>query len=98
MDEQLEKLKWLVEHMPDINETVKHLVDELENMYKAFDELDSLNIDLKEEIGRQKEVLKFYGNGLNYTWKDNKTPVSSSVMVDGGCKAREILEMETEGG
>lgn len=50
----------------------------------------------RERNKRYREALEFYRNGLNYTWKDGKSPVTSSVMIDGGLRACQALESESE--
>ncbi|MBN6206248.1 hypothetical protein JYK21_07275 [Ralstonia pickettii] len=48
--------------------------------------------ELQQQNKRYREALEFYRNGLNYTWKDGKSPVTSSVMIDGGLRALQALE------
>ena len=58
MNEQLENLKWLVENVPNINESMSFLITELEETQKAFDELDSDYINLIKENKRYREAIK----------------------------------------
>lgn len=69
MNEQLENLKWLVENLPNINESMSFLITELEETQKAFDELDSDYINLIKENKRYCEAIEDIKN----VWKVTDT-------------------------
>ena len=94
MNEQLENLKWLVENVPNINESMSFLITELEETQKAFDELDSDYINLIKENKRYRDALGFYGNKENYLHELSRLKATnySKVMDDYGEIARKALE------
>ena len=69
MSERLEKLKFLIEKLPNVNESMIFLITELEETQKAFDELDGLYVDLQEQNKRYREALEYIAdNKIEHGW------------------------------
>src|SRR5699024_4921792 len=62
MTERLEKLKFLIEKLPNVNESMNFLITELEETQKAFDELDGLCVDLQQQNERYRNLLESLSN------------------------------------
>ena len=62
MSERLEKLKFLIEKLPNVNESMIFLITELDDTQKAFDELDGLCVDLQQQNKRYRNLLESLSN------------------------------------
>lgn len=81
MNEQLENLKWLVENLPNVNESMNFLITELEETQKAFDELDSDYINLINENKRYREALLSIANEDVYV--ETATQIALEALEEG---------------
>ena len=69
MSERLEKLKFLIEKLPNVNESMIFLITELDDTQKAFDELDGLYVDLQQQNKRYREALEYIAdNKIEHGW------------------------------
>ena len=69
MSERLEKLKFLIEKLPNVNESMIFLITELDDTQKAFDELDGLCVDLQQQNKRYREALEYIAdNKIEHGW------------------------------
>lgn len=57
-NELIQKIKYLIEIVPNINETLETLITELEESEKSFSELDSDYIDLVKQNKRYREAIE----------------------------------------
>ena len=96
MNEQSENLKWLVENVPNINESMSFLITELEETQKAFDELDSDYINLIKENKRYREALEFINEELELVLHSNKGLAEKMFYIENSKrKITEVLEGES---
>src|SRR5699024_8265208 len=87
MSERLEKLKFLIEKLPNVNESMNFLITELEETQKAFDELDGLYVDLQEKHERYRNLLKSLSKTRNIPAKIMKEQPDKKII-----DAKDILQ------
>src|SRR5699024_5813086 len=80
MSERLEKLKFLIEKLPNVNESMNFLITELEETQKAFDELDGLYVDLQEQNKRYRNLLESLSKTRNIPAKIMKEQPDKKII------------------
>ena len=80
MSERLEKLKFLIEKLPNVNESMIFLITELEETQKAFDELDGLYVDLQEQNKRYRNLLESLSKTRNIPAKIMKEQPDKKII------------------
>src|SRR5699024_8730270 len=90
MSERLEKLKFLIEKLPNVNESMNFLITELEETQKAFDELDGLYVDLQEQNNRYRNLLESLSNTRNIPAKIMKEQPDKKI-IDANDKLQYII-------
>ena len=80
MSERLEKLKFLIEKLPNVNESMNFLITELEETQKAFDELDGLYVDLQEQNERYRNLLESLSKTRNIPAKIMKEQPDKKII------------------
>ena len=80
MSERLEKLKFLIEKLPNVNESMNFLITELEETQKAFDELDGLYVDLQEQNKRYHNLLESLSKTRNIPAKIMKEQPDKKII------------------
>ena len=102
MSERLEKLKFLIEKLPNVNESMIFLITELDDTQKAFDELDGLYVDLQEQNKRYRNLLESLSKTRNIPAKimkeqpDKKIIDADDILQYILRKINDELERETE--
>ena len=80
MSERLEKLKFLIEKLPNVNESMIFLITELDDTQKAFDELDGLCVDLQEQNKRYRNLLESLSKTRNIPAKIMKEQPDKKII------------------
>ena len=80
MSERLEKLKFLIEKLPNVNEIMIFLITELDDTQKAFDELDGLYVDLQEQNKRYRNLLESLSKTRNIPAKIMKEQPDKKII------------------
>ena len=80
MSERLEKLKFLIEKLHNVNESMIFLITELEETQKAFDELDGLYVDLQEQNKRYRNLLESLSKTRNIPAKIMKEQPDKKII------------------
>ena len=80
MSERLEKLKFLIEKLPNVNESMNFLITELEETQKAFDELDGLCVDLQQQNKRYRNLLESLSKTRNIPAKIMKEQPDKKII------------------
>ena len=87
MSERLEKLKFLIEKLPNVNEIMIFLITELDDTQKAFDELDGLCVDLQQQNERYRNLLESLSKTRNIPAKIMKEQPDKKII-----NANDILQ------
>ena len=80
MSERLEKLKFLIEKLPNVNESMIFLITELDDTQKAFDELDGLCVDLQQQNKRYRNLLESLSKTRNIPAKIMKEQPDKKII------------------
>ena len=80
MSERLEKLKFLIEKLPNVNESMIFLITELDDTQKAFDELDGLCVDLQQQNERYRNLLESLSKTRNIPAKIMKEQPDKKII------------------